>query len=83
MPLTPDYIRSEILGLQYQISLNADDERLADALTITDMETALVNCEIIEAYPEDRRGESCLALGFIKNTPFHLFVAKIVLDIWF
>lgn len=41
MPLTSDYIRSEIVEQRYQISIHADDERLADALTIADMETAM------------------------------------------
>jgi hypothetical protein len=76
MPLTPEFIRSEIENQRYQISLHADDERLADGLTITEIESALADCQVIETYPEDPRGESCLALGFVKNRPVHLVCGR-------
>ena len=71
MPLTPTFIRTEIENQRYQISLHADDERLADGLTIAEIESALADCVVIEPYPEDPRGESCLALGFVENKPVH------------
>lgn len=63
MTLTPDFIREEIERQSYIISLHADDERLADGLTISQLEFVLSDCKIIEKYPDDPRGESCLALG--------------------
>ena len=33
--------------------------------------TALVDCEIIEDYPEDPRGPSFLVLGFSEERPIH------------
>lgn len=71
MPLTSAFIRSEIESQNYQISLHADDERLADGLSIAELESALINCEILEQYPEDPRGESYLALGFVGEKPVH------------
>ena len=65
MPFTPEFIRDEVENQSYLISIHADDERLADSLTITELESALTNCEVIEQHPEDPRGESCLAIGFI------------------
>ena len=59
----PSFIRSEIDSQTYEISLHADDERLADSLTVSDVEAALISCEVLEEYPEDRRGPSCLAFG--------------------
>ena len=47
MPFEPDFIRAEIDNQSYQISIHADDERLADGLTIAELETALLDCEII------------------------------------
>jgi len=64
MSITAIFIRSEIKNQTYVISLHADEERLADGLTIRQIEYALSDCEILETYPEDVRGESCLVLGF-------------------
>jgi len=64
MSITPEFIRIEIEKQSYEISLHADDERIADGLGVSHLELALLHCEIIEHYPDDPRGESCLAAGF-------------------
>ncbi len=64
MSLTPDFIHSEIAQQHYEISVHADDERLADGLTVAHLEVALSRCEVLESYPDDPRGERCLVLGF-------------------
>jgi len=70
--ITSRFIRSEIKKQNYEISLHADDERIAEGLTVVQVESALSNCEIIEQYPDDPRGESCLALGFTTaRRPIH------------
>lgn len=77
MGITIDFIRSEIEGQCYEIALHADDERIADGLSITQIEEVLLNCEIIEQYPNDPRGESCLALGFIHGKiPVHVVCGR-------
>lgn len=63
MNLTADFIQDEIRKQTYEISVHADDERLADGLSISELEFALLSCRIIEDYPNDPRGASCLALG--------------------
>ena len=65
--ITPDFIRNEIENQSYEISIHADDERNADELTITDVEFALLRCEIIEQYPTDPRGKSCLVIGLTQQ----------------
>lgn len=82
MSLTPEFIRAEIEKQTYQISLHADDERLADGLQIGELESALKDCQVIEQYPDDPRGESCLALGFVNESPFTSFVGKTALGVW-
>ena len=75
--MTPGFIRAEIEKQNYEISLHADDERIADGLTVFQLEFALSNCEIIEQYPDDPRGESCLALGFTpEGIPVHVVCGK-------
>jgi len=76
MSFTPEFIRSEVENQTYLISIHADDERLADGLTIAELESALTNCEVIEQYPEDPRGESCLAIGFVGDKPIHFVCGK-------
>ena len=46
MSLTSEFIRIEIERQNYEISLHADDERIAEGLTIVQLEFALSNCEI-------------------------------------
>ncbi len=36
-------------------------------ITTTDVETVVITGEVIEDYPEDARGHSCLMLGFGKS----------------
>ena len=82
--ITPDFIRAEVENQTYEISLHADDERIADGLTVSQLELVLSDCQIIEHYPDDPRGESCLALGLrLKEYPYMLSVAKIVRDTLF
>lgn len=60
----------------YELSLHADEERLNDYLAVEDIETVLQACEIVERYPEDPRGESCLVLGFSGNRPVHIVCGR-------
>src|SRR5713226_1259926 len=77
MSITPDFIHDEITAQSYEISLHADDARLADSLTIAQLEHALSVCQIIEHYPDDPRGESCLAIGFTPEaTSIHAVCGK-------
>jgi hypothetical protein len=77
MSITPDFIRTEIDKQSYEISLHADDERIAEGLTVFQLEFALSNCKIIEQYPDDPRGESCLVLSFThERTPVHVVCGK-------
>ncbi len=77
MSITPNFIRKEVEEQSYEISLHADDERIADELTVAQLEFGLLNCEIIEEYPDDPRGESCLALGFLHDRiPVHIICGR-------
>ncbi|MEE4359155.1 MAG: DUF4258 domain-containing protein [Desulfococcaceae bacterium] len=57
--------------------MHADDERLNDEFTTEDIEYVLTYCEIIEQYPDDPRGESCLVYGKTQeNVPVHIVCGK-------
>ena len=57
-------IRRLVRQGQYEFSIHAQQERLEEDLDVTEIEEALVQGEIIEDYPDDPRGESCLVLGY-------------------
>lgn len=43
-----------------------------DGLTFAQVETALLNGDILEQYLDTGRGESCLIVGFAGNIPIHI-----------
>jgi hypothetical protein len=77
MAITLKFICREIEKQSYEMSLHADDERLDDELTVLQLEYALLNGTILETYPDDPRGESCLVLGFTpEGTPVHIVCGR-------
>lgn len=57
-------IQKLILESRYQISVHAEKERYEDDISLSDLETVILAGEILEDYPNDPRGESCLVLGY-------------------
>jgi hypothetical protein len=58
---------------KYEVSFHAQQERLEENLDLTQIERAIVaSGEILENYPNDPRGESCLLLGFVGTVPIHV-----------
>ena len=68
-------IRRLVRARKYEISKHAEKEREADKITVGELEEALTRCEIIEDYPNDPRGPSCLVLGFCGERPIHAVCA--------
>ena len=68
-------IQELIRAGEYEFSLHAERERQADKITTEELEEALTTCEIIEDYPDDPRGASCLVLGFAAERPVHAVCA--------
>ena len=72
-----DWIRKKVSDDQYEFSSHADDERQADKISVLEVEKALLQGEILESYPEDPRGPSCLILGYgDEGYPMHIVCAK-------
>ena len=66
-------IQRLIRGGKYEFSFHAQQERLEENLDIQEIEEAVVSQgEILEEYPDDPRGESCLVLGFARAHPIHV-----------
>src|SRR5712692_7426688 len=67
-------IQQKISARLYRLTAHAEREREADRITIRELEEALrlQRCQVIEDYPEDPRGASCLVLGFTEqDLPIH------------
>jgi hypothetical protein len=67
-------IQALIKEQKYRLSNHAEIERENDLIAMKEIEEALLSpdSEIIENYPNDPRGHSCLVLGLTQNNkPIH------------
>jgi len=69
-----DEIREKIATRQYEFSKHALDQSIIRGIRVGELEEAISNqSEVIEDYPEDKYGPSCLVLGFTVNgRPLHI-----------
>jgi uncharacterized protein DUF4258 len=60
-----DDIRAKVAKRQYEFSKHALDQMIVRDISVAELEEAISNrSEVIEDYPEDKYGPSCLILGF-------------------
>lgn len=71
-----DEIKEKVRHNRYEYTIHAEIERKADDLTFYQIEEAILAGEILEQYPDDGRGESCLLIGFSGNIPIHIICGK-------
>ena len=58
-------IRKKILLRQYEFSKHAADQSIIRGISAAEVEQAIsTRSEVIEEYPDDKYGPSCLILGF-------------------
>jgi len=68
-----DQIRAKIQADQFEISQHAVDNSILRHVTLQEVREAFAQGEIIEDYPDDKYGPSCLVLGFTRNgRPLHI-----------
>jgi hypothetical protein len=66
-------IREKIHNRQFEFSKHAVDQSILRHITLQELYEAIENAQIIEDYPDDKYGPSCLLLGFTKsNRPLHI-----------
>lgn len=75
-PLTIEWIRDRVTTEEYLLTLHADEERRNEGLEIRDLETVLTTGVILENYPKDPRGPSCLVYGEDQGMPIHVVCGK-------
>ncbi len=69
-----DEIRAKILRRQYEFSKHAVDQSVIRDTSVSEVEEAIIgSADVIEDYPEDKYGPSCLILGFTNTgRPLHV-----------
>lgn len=69
-----DDIKRKIATRQYEYSKHAVDQAIMRGISVAELEEALLNrSAVIEDYPEDKYGPTCLILGFtVAGRPLHV-----------
>jgi hypothetical protein len=68
-----EQIRAKIQARHFEFSKHAVDNSILRQITVQELREAIGNGEIIEDYPHDKYGPSCLVLGFTqKGRPLHI-----------
>ena len=73
MPPLIEAIRKKIEQSNFELSKHAVDQSIIRGIKIAEIKEAIFQGQIIEDYPDDKYGASCLILGFtIANRPIHI-----------
>ncbi|MBL7203962.1 MAG: DUF4258 domain-containing protein [Desulfobacteraceae bacterium] len=74
-------IRAKVRAGKYVISFTHTEKIRLRKVRAKEIEETIFNGTIIEPYPEDPRGPSCLILGFTrKNRPLHVICGRLEHD---
>jgi hypothetical protein len=57
------HIREQIKRDNYEFSLHAEQEREDEHIFVEELEQSVASGELLEDYPDDPRGHSCLIVG--------------------
>ena len=60
-------IRNKINSNEFEFSRHATDQSVLRNIKVEEIRQAFLNGEIIEDYPDDKYGPSCLILGYTNN----------------
>lgn len=72
MPLI-DEIREKIETDQFEFSKHAVDQSIIRRISVQEVREVFANAEVIEDYPEDKYGPSCLIFGrTMAGRPLHI-----------
>jgi len=68
-----DAIRSKIADDLFEFSKHAVDQSILRNISLDEFRECISNATVIEDYPNDKYGPSCLIFGFTKNgRPIHV-----------
>ncbi len=68
-----DEIRAKVAANQFEFSKHATDQSILRGISVQEVREAFSNAEVIEDYPDDKYGPSCLILGWTRTQkPLHI-----------
>lgn len=68
-----DLVRERFRRMEYEYSLHALDQSIQRRISTSEVEEAIEAGEVIESYPSDKYGPSCLILGrTATGRPLHI-----------
>jgi hypothetical protein len=68
-----DDIRAKIVGGQFEFSQHAVDQSIVRHIRVQELREAIAIGEVIEDYPTDKYGPSCLVFGVtLAGRPLHI-----------
>lgn len=68
-----DEICAKIRNWQFELSRHATNQSIIRHITMREVREAIEMCEMLEDYPEDKYGPSCLIFGLTKSKrPLHI-----------
>ena len=66
-------LRSKIADGRFEFSQHAVDQSIIRHISVQEIREAFANSQIVEDYPDDKHGPSCLVLGFtLADRPVHI-----------
>ncbi|HEX8905692.1 MAG TPA: DUF4258 domain-containing protein [Longimicrobiaceae bacterium] len=68
-----DELREKIFSGEWELSQHAVDQAIRRGIDLDALPSVFANAEVIEDYPNDKYGPSCLILGFMgPGRPLHV-----------
>jgi hypothetical protein len=68
-----DRLRSKIATNQFEFTKHAVDQSILRGITVQELREAIEHGQVIEDYPQDKYGPSCLVFGMTKaDRPIHI-----------
>ena len=68
-----DLIRAKVKSGHFEFSEHAVDQAIVRRITVPEVREAIASSELIEDYPDDKYGPSCLLLGITgSGRPLHI-----------
>jgi hypothetical protein len=66
-------LRTKFADGQFEFSQHAVDQSIVRHISVQEIREAFANSQIVEDYPDDKYGPSCLVLGFtLASRPLHI-----------
>jgi hypothetical protein len=75
-----EQIKQKVAEGRYVISFTHTEKLRRRRIKAQDIEQAARNGNIIEEYPDDPRGASCLILGFVGARPLHVVCGRLAAE---